>query len=112
MSNISRILIKVPQKPTHWWRISSNGGGSTKRASAELVYRYVERKILKLLASAEGDKTVVSLKVDYGCGSYNETIDSNNWRYLLYAVACFLEEYLNHSGLKRAHKKYGELNET
>lgn len=87
------------------WQLTM-GGGARKRRTAILLYNQVERKIDRFLASSPGDKTAV--RVVYGDGSHNESLNSNDTVYLLYTLGCFLEDYLSEPTFKRIERRYLE----
>ena len=85
------------------WQLSM-GGGARRRRTANILYNQVERKIEGFLASVPGGKTAV--RVIYGDGSHNESLNSNNVVYLLYTMGCFLEEDLSETTMKRIERRY------
>ena len=95
-----KFLILVPEKDGLW---KMNG---SKRRTPELLYRLLERKITKILGVDHDAKIVV--KVKYTNGTTNQTLRSSDASYLLYATACFLEDYLTIKGLNRLYKKYNQ----
>lgn len=102
------LIITVPKGKEKW--IATFGGGAFKRATATSMYNFAERKLLQTLkkkrnsASQEGAKTYV--KVRYSDGDYNQSSTSNDPHYLLFTLACFLEDYLKPELLVKKYKKY------
>jgi len=85
------------------WRLSF-GSGARDRKNVNILYNFVERKIDALLASPNCNKTAV--RVIYGSGDHNESINSNNRSYLLYCLGCFLEDFLSVDIMNRIEKDY------
>ena len=84
----------------------SNGNGSRIRKSAILTFTWAKKKLGKLsnnLASRLKEK--VSILVKYEDGGLNE-VSSKNPAILLYALACFLEDYIPKQTLIQIYKKY------
>lgn len=87
----------------------SGGGGIRIRKDASTIFNWVERKLHCMghsLASKLENETAVLVK--YPDGGVNETVTSGNPREILYALACFLEDYLPKDLLNRKYKKYRE----
>jgi len=102
---VRKIIIRLPDKKG-WWRVSF-GNGVIKRKSIKSVWRRIERKLLKdsrLLGSHLKVKTAVLLKDEHNV--VNETLLSFLAGYLLYCMACFLEEYLPKEMLRVKFKRY------
>jgi len=102
-----KITIKVPEKRSGVYSVSF-GSKPKNRKSAGMVYRWVERKLLKLshsLASLLRYKTVVCIRDGTGCLNEAEGQDA---RSLLFALACFMEDWLPKNTFEKKFKKYGE----
>lgn len=100
-----KIKITVPQKNEHW-KVSF-GRGERKRSSAVAIFRAVERHL-----QARALREKMEIVVKYGKDISNETIASQDTKYLLYALSCFLEDYLPAQTLSRVEKTFtkGETN--
>jgi hypothetical protein len=95
-----RIIIKVPRKQEKW-KVSNY-----KRVNAASALRLIEKIIPRFTIK---EKTCV--RVNYG-GGYNETLSSFNYKYLMYATICFLEDYISaptKKKLERKYMNYGEI---
>ena len=95
-----KFLVIVPEKGKVW-KINH-----AKRTTPELAYRFLERKITRTLGVDNDAKIVVEVK--YTNHTTNQTLRSSDASYLLYATACFLEDYLTIKGLNRLYKKYNQ----
>ena len=96
-----RILVKVPPTPQDKWTLSF-GSGSRKRNSASVILNAIERRLRGYVL-----KEKTTIKVKYSKDTTNTTIPSLDTNYLLYAVGCFLEDYLSGSTLLRLQRNYG-----
>lgn len=92
---MKKITITIPFNDGRWKVRYGNTGAPSNRKSAELIYRWCERRILSL---AGKEKTAISSKD--GQMEINESCDSKNPNYLLWYCASFLEDYLNPHFLK------------
>ncbi len=96
-----KITITVPQNNKKW-KISSGG---TPKSYA--MWNSIYNRLRGLLSRLEV-KEKVSILVKYGDGGFNETIASSNANYLLYTVACFIEDYVSPEVVKNMYKKYSK----
>jgi len=106
-----RIIVKIPAGRRKDFSVSF-GNKSRLRKDSSIVYKWTEvklRRLSKSLASLLPHKTV--LLVDYGNRHLNEA-EGQDAKQLLYALACFLEDYLPKSTLESKCKKYREIKET
>ena len=101
-----KIIIK---ELTAGWQLTM-GGRPRKHSRASVLYAAVERKIKPFLASQPKGKTAV--KVIYVDKSHNESLSSKNAGYLLYCLACFLEDFLSEKTLGKKIKKYVKFSES
>jgi hypothetical protein len=85
------------------WRLTI-GSGSRERKEPITLYAFLEQKIDGFLASTEQGKTCV--RVVYATGNHNESVASKNKVHLLYALGCFLEEYLSDEKMVKIERKY------
>ena len=99
------VKITVPKKG-EMWKVAFNGG-SMIRPDASSAFGHIERRLSKATKS-----TKISLIVDYGALHPN---DSSEWindgvysskNDALYALACFLENFLLLSYQREKYKKY------
>ena len=104
-----KISVKVPNDNRQYFSFSLRkgaGGGVMKSTSPVSVYRKLENRLSKaFLTEARGSKIV--LKVDYGHG-YTNRGEYTDKKAALYALACFMEDYLSEEYLDSRYKKYGE----
>lgn len=92
------------------WEITtrSNGGMRKAKATATGAYRTVENRLLKLLKpSVESKKVTVT--VDYGQGYSNAIEATENIISALYALTCFMEDYLSPEFMADRNNKYLSL---
>ena len=102
---VTKYTITIPNKKEKLWRVAG-----AKRTTAELVIRFMERKLktdkMKHYSGTPLEvKTCVRIKDD---DVYiNETLNSCNAWEIMFAVVCFLEDYLKKGSLERLINKYG-----
>jgi hypothetical protein len=92
--------LKIPTTIDGKWGISF-GKGLRKRNSAGVVYYALERH---LRGYAKEEKVAIVVKDMDGIA--NETIKSNDPKYLLYTAGCFLEDFLSEMTMKRIENGY------
>ena len=88
----------------------SNGGSRVHKKTAVGAYRVIENKLWKHLKASLGGLKV-SILVEYEQGYYNDTNPSENIAQTLYAITCFMEDYLPKDFLDTRIKKYLNLKE-
>lgn len=93
------ITIRVPKNKNDRWVVSNH----YRRKSINTLLKLIEKQIIK--ATAKGN---VCIYVNYGDGEVNETIPSKNKDYLIYATACFLEDYMSEETLKKYEDLYAK----
>lgn len=124
-----KITVFVPQHPkTDRWKLTE---GQSRKSffSLGLLYRYLEHKINDTLASRQG--VVIHLIVNYDslhhsrselsrtkkkndrisenkCEWFND-ITSSDKKELLYALTCFLEDYLSLSSASEKYQTYAPV---
>ncbi len=109
---INRITIKVPTAHRSSWIVSyTNKKGkmtSIKKENVGSVYRLIKGLCSLRTASPVRGKTRVSVFYPHYYRNEIETplIFQYEAKYAQYAVACFLEDYLPSSTLKKAEKEY------
>ena len=94
---MNKVNVSVPKTEKGKWVVN----GHYHRASAATVLGLTERLLSRL--TTEG-KTCV--RVNYGKGYHNESVPSQNVPEQLYALSCFLEDYLSEKTLGRIGKNY------
>ena len=96
-----KITITIPKKEEKW-KIGWGAGGPKKSKSrSELVVNALERRFF---VRALKDKTVVKIKD--GRMFINESVPSQNPKYLLWLLTAFLEDYLNRYFVLKKMKLY------
>lgn len=99
-------MIKIPQSSTDPWIFnvhnSIHAGASGKRKTAVSVYRLVENRFKRFFTATQGGKTVVCVKD----GSYHNDGEYTTLSGALYALSCFLEDYLTESFYRDRIKRY------
>jgi len=103
-----RITIKIP--PTSngkWLLLKGSGGHPLKKKSATYTFLALERFLVKSLGTKKMEN--YTIKVLYPDKMKNETLPSKDIRYLLYATACFMEDWLPEKTLNDKYKKYDLL---
>ena len=98
MSNKNKFTLKLLKDGK--WQLAMNGHGNVKRRLA-IAYNWLERKL-----AATAKTTPTSVRVVYLDGD-NETIESTDYKYLLYSTACFLEDFFTEKQGAMLQKKYG-----
>jgi len=96
-SKIYKIKVNVPLKGK--WKVSMGKSHGKHRANANTAFSLIERR---LLASRLNKKIEITVK--YTNHTTNKTLASFNKNYLLYALSCFLEDYLSPNILKKYEK--------
>lgn len=94
---MKKIVITVPKKKGDRWKVSMFNTRGKSRANASTAFLYVERELgdkINLNSRFElKEKTAV--RVNYGQGFINESLDSSQPQYLLNCLAIFLEDYIS-----------------
>jgi len=105
---VKRVVITAPKKESGKWKVSMFGSKGKHRASANTAFQLVEKdlNVERDLISEARLKEKTCVKVKYGDGSINESLCSNQPRYLLFCLTCFLEDYPTKQTLKKKYKKY------
>ena len=93
-----KVKITVPLK-SEKWKVSF-GATPSYRKDATLIYRLVERRLLR---TALKEKTSIEVKVG---NDSNESLVSMDSKYLLKSLAIFLEDYLSKDFLNEKYKLY------
>lgn len=93
---MNKITVTVPLKARKW-KVSCVGSVGKQVATAAGVMRYVDGLLNseKFLDSEAKLKEKTTVKVKYDDGYVNESLSSRSCKYLLYCLACFLEDYLS-----------------
>lgn len=85
------------------WKVNKGSGGHPKKfTDATKVIEWLERNL------THGLEVKTSVIVRYGNDMDNETETSQDGAYLVWAISCFLEDFLSRKTLKRIEKKYLE----
>ena len=100
---VKRITVKIPKTPTDKW-VTHRGGRPLNKKTIGDTFSALKRFFASNSASDVSKKWRVLVR--YPDGGKNETITSNDKNYLLFATACFLEDYLSKETLKRTEKDY------
>src|SRR3990167_2161263 len=100
---MKKIVVIIPKEGQDW-RATLFRGGSIKRKSALSLLTRIERTLGRSRRSANVLKFAV--KVNYGKGYVNESYPSADSKQQLYALTCFLEDYLPENSLDSRYKKY------
>ncbi len=106
------ITIKIPKEKSGMWELGFNRGPVRKRVNVTTVYNTVRRHLLGLKPCSEiKEKTTIIVKgyIDSHLEILNESCDSRNPNYLLFCLACFLENYLEEEFLNLQINAYKEL---
>lgn len=107
-----RIKIKIPEKNKKWQVTFLTNGkySAASRTTAANLYAYLEMRFLRFSKAKLPPRT--HLVVDYGIEhprepNWRNEIHIREVRELLYALACFLEDYLTITYQKSKYKEYG-----
>lgn len=111
------IKIIVPKNPkTDKWKISI-GRSTFQKSSAAAAYRFSEGKVNVFLGARIKQKIHIIVVYDLTRGLRLKTppewfndITAGTKQELLYALACFLEDYLSPDKFQELNKKYYEKN--
>ena len=95
---MKRIIIIEPKTIDGNWAL-----GNRKRKSAYLIFYAVKRR---LQARTLNKRTAIRVK--YADCTTNDSLTSNEPRYLLYTLGCFLEDYLSDATVLRIEKNYSK----
>lgn len=107
------IKITVPDKNGQW-KVQINSGTS-KKERAVSTYRFVEQRIGRFLGTSK--KVKIDVTVNY-CAMH--PLEPNDWKNTgfysstneaLYALACFLEDFVTEEFLAKKRKLYFMKNE-
>ena len=109
--DVLRVKVEIPQEKGDTWRVGAQNPDSknlnmAKRKDVTLVYRWVERKIIKYFGKSSRPakrKTVIYVKD----GQYHNDGEYTRPDEALYALTAFLEDYLNKGFRDGRYKKYG-----
>ncbi len=97
---INRITVTVPKTEKDKWLLSF-GIGAKRRRSALSCFNLISRRF-----HAQSAKEKVSMRVVYGKDTTNTSMPSNDTTEQLWAMGCFLEDYLPKATLTRIQKEY------
>ena len=101
---MKKILVTTPAiNKLGKFKVSWFGKRGRYLLNANTVINFVERRYLVPTFS-----TKTAVRVKYGDGYYNETVNSQDPQYLLHALTCFLEEFLTQKSFKNLERKYWE----
>jgi len=102
-----KITIKIPKEKEKWMFSFGRGGSPKKRNAASFVYNAIEKHILSVLLRTNAkEKLAIVIKV--GNDVVNESCASQNPYYLLFCLACFLEDHLDKTFSAGKIKEYKE----
>lgn len=97
---MKKVIVTIPKTNGDKWKVSMFGSTGKHRANANTLLGLVKKEFLAkntLSSCLELDeKTSISIKehTDSGVTVVNESVSSTQPHYLLYCLACFLEDYL------------------
>lgn len=107
---MKKIFIKVPDEKSKNFRVRREGWRWKGFLTAAGLINYLERRLDSTKWVQTKEKTAIVVKT-YDGSSWeieNETMASANPHYLIWATACFLEEYLTKRFLGKVEKKHQE----
>ena len=101
-----KIIIKLPDKRVNKFRLQRKEWKSRRFLRAATLLNRLENTFP---CNKLEERTAIVVKEHDGIHfvSINESLPSNDSKYLLYAFACFLEDYLSEALLKSRYRKYG-----
>lgn len=105
-----KIIIKIPKEEGAKWSLQMKDVASRRFIRAISVFSRLERTFP---GKKFRGKTAIVMKryIDGQWENVNETLVSKNPKYLLLALLCFLEDYLNKEMLDKKIKEYEEYSE-
>jgi len=102
---MKRLIIKIPKEKGKKWSLQQKGTNARRYIRASSLFSYLQR-VFPRNKFQEKTVLVVNSYIDSQWTNINETCSSNNPKYLLYCLACFLEDYLTKGFARQAYKKY------
>lgn len=101
--------ISVP-KSNEKWKVTIYRNGKhniVRRTTAALLYSLIERQVLSFFKAKKTskDNVVIKIEVSYSPG-YDNGGTYDNPHDALYALICFLEEYITQAFLSEKSRKY------
>lgn len=99
-----KLIIKLPVDENGKFKIQSRGNFSGRRYKTAIgLLKWIQGAFLRMKLE---EKITIVVKEHIGTRFENvdETLPSNNKRYLIYVCTCFLEDYLSPAYLKKAEK--------
>jgi len=96
------ITVKVPNNGKSWALSFGHGLGHKKTCTS--VYREIERRLTR-----KPIKEKLGIRVVYDKEFDNQTLYSTDARYLLFTLACFLEDHLEWKFGFNRMKKYAPI---
>lgn len=105
-----KIIIKIPKEKNAKWSLQMKGIAARRFVSAASLFNRLER----VFPGKEfKEKTEIAMKeyIDGHWENTNETLASKSPEYLLFTLACLMEDDLKKSVLSSKYKKYGKNSE-
>jgi len=106
MTNTLKIKIEIPQETKDSWKVATALMGKparfSKKKTSVSAYRFVESRIKRFLGTSHDHKTVVWVQD----GQYHNDGEYTDVNTALYALTCFLEDYLTLAFKNNRIKKY------
>ena len=103
---MKNIIIKLPDKRVKKFRLQGNGWKSRRFLRAATLLNRLESVFSRTKLD---EKTAIVIKEYIGSHfvNINESLSSNDSKYLLYTLVCFLEDFLSEQTLLNMLKKHG-----
>lgn len=104
-----RVSVKCPTKTNKYFSYSVKrrlGGGAMKATNAVRIFTRIKNRVNKYVLMGAG-KVKINLKVVYGRGVANKGEYASK-REALYALLCFMEDYLPADYVKDKEHKYSK----
>ena len=101
-----KIIIKLPINEKGKFKLQSRGNLKGKRFKTGIGLLKSLESALSFRRLEEKPSIIVKQYIDSHFTNINETTPSNNKEYLIYAVTCFLEDYLSTGHMRKAEKRW------
>lgn len=100
----NKIIIRIPKTKNQKWSVRKTKGGGFFRKTYRTTFSALNR-LLSSNCKANKNESWGVLVV-YPDGGKNQTLYSTGKDYLLFATACFLEDYVSKAMLNRIERDY------
>lgn len=100
----NKITIHIPKTKNQKWSVRKTKGGGFFRKTGKNTFSALTRLLSSNCKASK--KESWGILVVYPDGGKNQTLYSTDKNYLLFAAACFLEDYISKATLRRIERDY------